>query len=219
MTQINDQMLQFTGREDQQAYDDILIEVMFENTADEPGAVTRQVLFSITDDVGRVITATASVQIIPTNDRAVITFAGGPRRLVYNEFRRQPIRLFNESDTITDSDGNALDWLSITLTPGVDINDTLSAEEGDSGLTVMNVTQPSGEVLLNISGYASFSAYEGVLDTVTFSNVFPGLSQVDRVIQVVTFDGMTESADHTITIFIVGFNDPPMCYFGQVVRQ
>ena len=211
-------LLQFSGRDDQQSYANLLSEVKFENTADEPGAVSRQVLFSIVDDKGRLVTATATVQIIPTNDRAIITFAGDQqRRLVYLEGSRQPIHLFNENDTITDSDGDMLSWLSITLTPGVDVNDVLDAEEGNTGLTVTVTPSDNGEVLLNISGDATFAAYEAVLETVTFSNTFPGIAAADRVIQVVTFDGETESAEHTITVNITQFNDLPMCYFGQVV--
>lgn len=191
---------------------------MYENIADEPGNVTREVLFTIMDEVGFVSMATATVSIVPTNDQAIITFAGGPRNLLYDEFVRTPINLFNASDTITDSDGNSLEWLTIRLAPGVDPNDVLAADAGNTGLTVTVTTESNGEIFLNISGNADLSLYESVLNSVTFVNVFPGIAQDTRRLDVVTFDGETASGVHPITIAIGGFNDPPMCFFLEMVR-
>lgn len=215
VTQPNPQSLRLTRRVDQQQYAEVLREVMYENTADEPGSVVRSVVFTIVDSIGFIGTATTNVQIIPTNDRAVINFSGGPRSLSFSEHTRQSVSLFDENDNITDSDGDSLQWLSIHITPGIDEYDILTAEEGETGLTVTVTATGEGEVLLNISGYAAFSVYESVLSTVTFVNMFPGISQAQRNVEVVAFDGETPSAIHPITIAIVGFNDPPMCFFDQ----
>ena len=210
--------LRLSGQASQASYGDILSEISYSNTADEPGNVTRQVFFSIRDERSFENFAVASVSIIPTNDRAIITFAGGsPQTLRYSEFSRTNINLFNENDTITDSDGNTLEWLILHLTPGIDSNDMLMADTGDTGLTVETTTASDGEILLNISGTANLSLYETVLTSVTFVNFFPGISLDNRMLQAVTFDGETQSAVHPITITISDFNDPPMCFFNERV--
>lgn len=215
--EVNSQALRLTGLAPQDNYEDILSDIMYENTADEPGSVSREVLFAIMDDDSFVSTATTIVTIIPTNDKAIINFDGGARNLVYDEFSRTPLDLFRENDTITDSDGNTLEWLTVSLEPGVDPNDVLAADAGDTGLTVTITPAGDGEILLNISGNGTFAAYKSVLNTVTFVNLFPGMEQETRRLAVVTFDGETQCADSHITIAITGFNDPPMCFFVEVV--
>ena len=219
ITQVDDYTIHLTGRADQQDYVVILGEVMYENRAEEPGAITRQVQFTIMTEDGFVSAATTTVQIVPTNDRAVINFADGVRSLLYDERIRLPINLFSVNDTISDSDGDSLERLSIVLSPGIDTNDMLSASAGATGLEVTIETLDDGQVTLNISGNANFNVYETVMASVTFTNTFPGISQESRRIQVVTFDGETPSAIHPISISIIGFNDPPVCFFNQVVRR
>lgn len=228
VTEVSQHIIRLTGQAPQTDYEEILGDVMYENVADEPGDITRRVLFSITDINDFVSTATTTVSILPTNDRAIITFVGGPaQNLRYDELTRSPINLFNESDTITDSDGNSLEWLTIHLTPGVDPNDALAASAGSTGLTVTVVAFGDGEILLNVSrtvpifgspGNAELALYESVLESVTFVNDFPGVILGEqRRIEVVTFDGETMSDVHPITITIDGYNDPPMCFFNEVV--
>lgn len=214
---VESQTLLLTGEAAQGVYENALNEIMFENVADEPGSVVRQVIFTIMDRDGFISTAVTTVQIVPTNDQAILNFAGGPRVLVYDEQSRLPINLFDPNDAITDSDGDSLEWLSVILTPGIDANDRISADAGITGLVVTVSSTDDGEVFVNISGNANFPAYESVLNSITFVNTFPGISQENRLIQVVTFDGETRSPTYTITITIGGFNDPPMCFFGQVV--
>lgn len=215
---IDQQTLRLTGLAPQPDYEDVLSEVTYENTADEPGDVTHQALFTIEDEDGVVVTATATVHVVSTNDQAILTFAGGSRDLTYDEFLREPIALFEGNDGITDSDGDTLVWLTVQITPGVDINDVLAADTGDTGLMVSVVMSDDGEVLLNISGKAEHALYESVLTSVTFVNTFPGMAQDERRLEVVTFDGETESDTYYITIAIDGFDDPPMCSFTQEVR-
>ena len=218
VTTVNPQTLRLTGRAPQGNYGDILSEILYENSANEPGSVTREVLFAIVDiGFGFVSTATTFVTIIPVNDKANINFAGGARNLEYDEFSRTPLNLFNANDTITDSDGSTLEWLAIRLEPGVDPNDVLAADAGGTGLMVAITRVGNGEILLNISGDGTFAAYESVLSSVTFVNLFPGMENDTRILNVVTFDGETRCEDRHITIDIGGFNDPPLCFFGEVV--
>lgn len=208
------QTLVFSGRALQQYYEDILAEIFFQNEEDELNTTTRVVTFWITD--GRFnASAQTVVEIMPTNDPAVLNFTS--KTLTYVEELRQPLNLFELSDVLIDSDGNMLEWLSIEINPSLDDMDVLAADAGDSGLTVSLITSDTGNMVLNISGYAHFLTYEGVLQTVTFVNDFPGMNLTQRVIEVTTFDGMTVSPSQTIFITIDPYDDPPQCFFGTRV--
>ena len=217
VTEIDQHTLYLSGLVPQPNYEDVLSEVTYENTADEPGDVTRQVLFLIKDEDGVVVTATATVQVVSTNDQAILTFAGGSRDLIYEEIVRRPISLFEGNDNITDSDGETLAWLTVRVTPGIDINDVLAADAGSTGLMVSVVTSADGEVFLNISGRAQHALYESVLTSVTYVNTFPGMELDERRLEVVAFDGERESDTYYITITIDAFDDPPICSFTQQV--
>ena len=219
ITQLNDQTISLTGRVDQQHYETVLIDVLYENTAEEPGDLTRQILFMIIDTDGFISTATTTVRVIPTNDRPIITLAGTPRILIFDEVGRRPVSLFSVNDTITDDDGSTLEWLSIVLSPGIDTLDVLNGNRGTNPLHVNITTFSDGAISLNITGNANFAAYEEVLNSITFSNIFTGISQVPRIFQVEAFDGLNSSNIQNIRIDIGQFNDPPVCYFGQVVSS
>lgn len=213
----SNQMIVMTGTAAQEDYANVLSEVMYENTAEEPGDMTLRVVFTIEDNSGFINTATTTINVISTNDRAIITLADPPRVLTFDEQRRVPIQLFNGNDSITDTDGNTLQWLTITLSPSVDINDTLNASVAmDTGL---EVHMSEDLMSLNISGTASLSMYQTALQSVNFTNTFPGLTPGIRNIEVVAFDGETPSVVQTISVNVSDFDDPPMCFFNQLVTK
>lgn len=215
---VSNEMLVLSGRVSNDDYETVLAEIFYENTAEEPGSVTRLIQFTILDEEEYISMATTSIQIIPTNDRAELDLVGGtPRTLTFDEAARTPLNLFQPNDNITDFDGNSLEWLSIQLTPGVDLGDILTAEEEGTGLEMTVESYNDGATLLNISGNADLSAYETVLKSVTFLNTFPGISRAPRTFEIVLFDGETESVTYMITVNIEDFNDPPICFFGEVV--
>jgi hypothetical protein len=202
--------LVLSGTELQSIYELILREVYFENTADEPGATQRLVQLTIEDEVFS-SSAFTTVVIIPTNDPAFFNFIS--RQLEYDEAARTPLYLFNQNDTLIDPDGGTLQWITITIVSPSDPNDTLVADVQDTGLQVYG----NGGGMLNISGEGNFVDYERVLDTVTYDNLFPGINLAERVINVITFDGMTESFVHVITIDVIPSDDQPMCFFDNIL--
>ena len=109
-----------------------------------------------------------------------------------------------------DSDDNTLQWVVFEISPELDESDEISLDLPPTELTVTSEGSK-----LNISGYASLSIYEEALANVTFRNSYPGLSLETRVVQVVTFDGETESPPTEISISIVPFDDAPVCYFSN----
>lgn len=203
--------LQLSGTELQSIYELILQEVYYINTADEPGATQRVVQLTIEDGVFA-SSAFATVIIIPTNDPAFLNFTS--KLLVFNESVRIPINLFSQDDnTLTDPDGGTLQWITISIISPNDPNDTLVADAQSSGLQISG----NGGRMLNISGEGTFADYEAVLDTVTYNNVFPGMNTSNRMIHVLTFDGMTVSFVHNITIIVIPFDDQPMCFFDNTL--
>ena len=212
----NNGTIRLSGRASDFEYANVLGEIEYRNVAEEPGRMTRHVLFTIVDEVGVSAEAITTIEIMPTNDRPVLTLA--TRDFLFDESARLPLRLFNASGTtISDNDGDSLDWVTVNLTPGVDSNDRLTADVGETGLE-MAITYEEDAVLLNISGTAMFSVYEEVLGSVEFVNTFPGISQVSRRIVVELFDGGVSSVPSLISISISGFNDPPLCFFSEIVR-
>lgn len=209
--------LNLTGRALQEDYQAILAEVFFQNTAPEPGHVSRRIHFFITDGVFS-HTAYTTVEIISTNDPAFISIAA--LNITFNETSREPLNLFPSNVTISDDDGDYLEMVRIVIYPTVDEMDVLAADSAGTGLNITATTNSDGNIQLTISGRANFSAYAQVLQTVTFVNVFPGISLTERTLNVYTFDGMTESPAHQIFISIIDpFDDPPICFFGMLVRD
>ena len=189
----------------------ILSNVSFVNRADEPGSTTRTIEFQLFDERSFEFTATTLVTIIPTNDPVIFSF--DTRSITFNESTREPVNLFEPGDTLVDSDGNSLHWVSVIIRPTIDEMDVLFADPGTSGLLVDNSTDADGNIVLTISGYANFSTYENVLQTLTFQNTYPGLNLDNRTVEIVTFDGETESPPTLIVISIDSFDDLPVCYF------
>ena len=140
------------------------------------------------------------------------------RTLVFNETTRTPLSLFEPTDNITDSDGQMLQWVSIEITPTYTM-DMLLGDSLDTGLSLEVTTTDTGNILLNMSGEANHSIYERVLQSVRFVNDFPGINTTQRLVQVVTFDGMTASPPHEIFIAVEDFDDDPMCFFNTLVRS
>ncbi len=212
-----------TGEAIQSMYATILGQVKFVNNEDEPGDRSVSINFTIRDDEF-VALATSTVQLVSTNDPVFVSFYP-TKNLTYDEESQQPLFLF-QNDTLSDSDGNMLQNITISIVNIFDENDQLAAvadeltaEAGDSGLQV-TVSKSSGTAhTLVLSGNASLAVYEAVLRNATFINTFPGLNTYQRNITVVTCDGMTESPPHYILLDIVAFDDPSICYFGQLVSH
>ena len=198
----------------QAAYQSVLREIWFVNSEEEPGNRMRRVHFEINDN-GFMSTAVTFVDIQPTNDPVLFNFVN--KTVSYDESVRSPIAIFDSRDRISDSDGDLLESVTVVLVDGLDYPyDMLVADTGNSGLSI-NTQSTTENIMLTISGIGNLTLYQSVLETVMYINAFPGISLVPRILQVVTFDGMTESPPFMIEIEIIPFNDPPMCYFNGLL--
>ena len=215
--QLDSQTITFSNRAEQSEYELVLSEIFFVNNEDEPGSRLVTINFTIAED-NLISIATTQVEILPTNDPVFFNFE--EKILSYREEEGQAINLFTANDVLSDSDGSSLESVHITIVSDLNFDpfDILFADAGSSGLTVTADSDALGRTLV-ISGSANFSVYESVLQTVTFVNTFPGILPHQRNITVITFDGMTSSPIHTILINIVLFDDPPICYFDELVSK
>ncbi len=212
----DNQSINVSGVAAQSMYTTILGQVNFVNNEDEPGDRSVSINFTIMDDEF-VAMATSTVQLMSTNDPIFVSFYP-TKNLTYDEESQQPLSLF-QTDTLSDSDGDTLQNITISIANIFDENDQLAAEAGDLDLEV-TVSNSSGAAhTLVLSGDASLDVYETVLRSVTFISTFPGLNTYQRNITVVTCDGITESPPHYILLDIVPFDDPSICYFNQLVSQ
>ncbi len=214
ISQPNPQTIVLNGTLSQQNYEDVLREVMYDNTAEEPGDGTRTVETSIMDDVNNMVAAFTTINLTSTNDPAVLF--EGVRTLTFDEQTRAPLSLFTAADAISDPDGSVLTWVYIAISNDTVGNfgyDNLTADFATTNLRIMNEPRTT----LNISGTASFSDYESVLRTVTYSNIYPGIQAHPRIVNIQTFDGLGPAGNQTIQMDIRTFNDPPICYFDEVV--
>ena len=207
---VNPTMIGLNGTASVQDYIDVLSSVTYTSLADEPGYSQRIVLFELVDDRDYSFTATAFVNIIPTNDPTLFSF--NSRVVIFNESARVPINLIQSSDYLVDPDGNSLSWLSVEIRPSIDEMDVLFADTANTNLEVEISSN-----LLTITGYADFTVYEAVLQTLTFHNPSLGISLSNRTIQLVTYNGQTESPPTPITVVIDGFDDTPLCFFNHMV--
>ena len=133
---------------------------------------------------------------------------------MFDESARIPINLFSQDDNVlTDPDGGTLQWITISIVSPIDPNDTLVADARGTSLQIYG----NGGRMLNISGEGGFVDYERVLNTVMYNNVFPGMNITERMIHVFTFDGMTVSFVHNISIVVIPFDDQPMCFFDNTL--
>ena len=210
ITRVSMQELLISNEAPQSVYQDILHEVYYVNTADEPGRVERTINFTINDGIFS-STAFTTVDVIPTNDPPFVNFT--QQALTFNEATRSPVNLFGQEDSLVDLDGDTLQWVTIEIVSPNDPNDVLVADVRGTGLTV----NFNGSRRLNISGDGNFTQYEAVLSTAVYFNNFPGMDLAERVINVFTFDGMTVSFVQSVNVTILPFDDQPMCYFNTLV--
>ena len=203
--------LLLSGIAPQRVYEAVCREVYYINTADEPGRIQRTVELTLMDETLN-SSAFTTIEIIPTNDPAFFNFTS--LELIFNESTRMPINVFSQDDNVlVDPDGNMLQWITIGIVSPNDPNDTLVADVQGTGLEVNGY----GGRILNISGRGSFMDYERVLNTVTYNNLFPDMDTTERMVHVFTFDGMTLSFVHNITITVIPYDDPPFCFFDNTL--
>jgi Ca2+-binding RTX toxin-like protein len=110
--------------------------------------------------------------------------------------------------SITD-DGTTIYSAKIVLTnakPGDSLNRNDIGGDGINGTTDTSV---AGQITVNLTGAASFAAYQAAIQAITFSNNSNNPDPADRIIHVTVKDDLINSNVATTTIHVTPTNDAP----------
>lgn len=213
-------LLEIWGPATAQEYIELLSTVRYLNELEEPNVMYQERNIAVTIGEGNQFSvAYIVVELIPLNDPAQFNFPN--RTITFYEANRDPVMLFEPSDTIIDPDNPDQDtahltYATLTLWPVVHERDTLSVNiNSQSSLMIYN-----NRTHINISGVAPISEYVNILRTATFVNRRFDSPPTPRHVIVNTFDGEDNSIGPEITIMINTTDDPPLCFFeGNIVSD
>lgn len=201
-----------TGRASQDVYEAIAEGVLYwKNSSFQPLSLDATVCFTLFDDVYDAMECT-EVIIVNVNDPPVISVSAA--LVQYDESSRQPVPTFSGL-TIHDPDATPSDIVLalVEIDPVVDSNDALAIAHNTFGASLLNITEEGKSI--SIRGQANSSVYEAVLATVTFVNLDPEPDLSNRTLTLVVYDGMNSSLPAIVTVSILPFDDPPVCFFGS----
>ena len=215
ITQVNSSSITIAGLATADEYEAVLQLIFYNNTSPNPVRASRTIVFMVTDNLmmsNFSDTAFTLVHIIPTYNYALLVFnASRNVTYMYNE-TSYPVFIFTGLTDIVDPDPMAsLQWMTVTIS-NPSVGDVLAITATFPGL-IVNVTATS----LNISGSLNLTAYIKALQNVTYFNSDIALRNGQRTVAVVTFDGTVQSPEQNITI--VYSDNPPICYFGNMVCE
>ena len=200
-----------TGRASRDVYEMIAEGVIYQkNSPVQPLSLSATVCFTLLDDVNAATNCT-EVMIVNLNDPPMVLVSAS--RVQYDESSGQPVSIFPDL-TIDDPDPepNSIYSALVEIDQVVDINDRLALTSNLPGASHLNITVGTQSIL--ISGQANSSVYEAVLATATFSNLDPDLDLSNRLVTLVVSDGEDSSFAANVTVWILPFDDPPVCFFG-----
>lgn len=201
-----------TGRASRDVYEAIAEGVLYwKNSSVQPLSLAATVCFTLFDDVFEAMNCT-EVTIVNVNDSPVVSVSGS--LVQYDESSGQPVPTFSGL-IIHDPDPAASVIFSalVEIDPVVDPNDVLAIADNTFGASLLNITEKGQSIF--IRGQANSSVYEAVLATVTFVNLDPEPDLSNRTLTLVVYDGVTSSLPAIVTVSILPFDNPPVCFFGS----
>ncbi|WP_445262667.1 VCBS domain-containing protein [Pseudomonas sp. EL_65y_Pfl2_R96] len=155
-----------------------------------------------------------SVTINGTNDAPVTDLnGGGAGNDATAAFTEQTSVLIAPSATITDIDSANLTSMTATLTVRPDGNATESLSLNASATTAaagLTVSYTTGTGVLSITGSATKTTYQTILDGILYNNSSDTPTTSDRTVNVLVSDGIDSSISHSVTIGITALNDTPV---------
>ena len=219
-------------------YEQVLRGVVYEDSAEEPLPVTREIAYQVGSEPGLIIAlnytpseTTSNVTVLQVsvkliNDQApeiqldARDPASPPPGCTANSsysttFTEDapPVRLSNNSLSITDSDsGNTtLSWAMVELLQATD-GELESLHYQPSGSIVLN-TSASSNTRLMLQGPASIAEFEAALHTVAYQSLSQEPTDT-RHVEFTVNDGQNTSPPALACIQLVEVNDPPVLTLG-----
>ncbi|ROZ61503.1 hypothetical protein, partial [Ramlibacter sp. WS9] len=177
--------------------------ITFANTSDNPSTLARTVTFTVNDGDGgtNVDSATATVNITPTNDAPTVTPNGG--FAVYTEGAAgQDI---DANIAVADVDSANITGATIRISANFEAGDVLNFT--NTGTITGNYVVGTG--VLTLTGTDTVANYQAAIRTITFSGTSDTPPATKTVEWVVT-DGALPSSPATRNINITAVNDAPV---------
>ncbi|OED39544.1 hypothetical protein AB833_15070, partial [Chromatiales bacterium (ex Bugula neritina AB1)] len=197
-------ILTLTGTDTVSAYEAALRSVRYENSSDDPSAVSRTVTFTVSDGDINSASVTRDINITPVNDAPVQSSIEGTA-LVYTE--NDGALLVTSTLVLDDLDDTNLESASVSISSNY--------IAGEDVLSFVNTANISGSFdpltgALALTGTDTISAYEAALRTITYENTSDDPSSLSRTLSFVVNDGNDDAAPLTRNIDIQAVNDTPV---------
>ncbi|GKS64187.1 hypothetical protein YTPLAS72_14910 [Nitrospira sp.] len=195
-----------------------LASLVYQGPANYSGSATLTVLS--TDANSATDSDTVAITVTPVNDAPVLDLdadnssgaTGADYQVTFTE-NGGAVSLVDAADaSLLDVDGGNLVGLTVTLSNPLDgASEVLTANT--SGTSIVAVYN-SGTGVLTLSGSDSIANYQQVLRTIQYNNTSEAPDLTNRILYVVAEDGTEYSNTATVTVSIVGVNDPTVVTGG-----
>ncbi|WP_445635253.1 hypothetical protein NSTC745_07193 [Nostoc sp. DSM 114161] len=189
-------VLNLTGSASVADYQSVLRSVTYQNSSDNPSAITRTISFVVNDGSSDSIAATRDIDFTAVDNTPVI--AATNTSLDYTE--NDDARIIDSGITISDVDSSNLNSATVSIIDFI-------ATEDNLGFTDQNgITGSYSNGVLTLSGTASIADYQTALRSVTYQNSSDNPT-TSRTISFVVNDGSSDSTATTRDINLIPVND------------
>jgi hypothetical protein len=192
-------------------YQDILRAVKYNNTSDAPNTTQRDISVVVNDGQVDSLPATSHVSVTATNDAPTLDLNGASAGVnTTADFTEdQPAVTIAPSTAVADPDNTTLASATVTLTNHPD-NAAEALSVDTTGTSVTASSYDSGTGVLTLTGPASLSDFQTVLQRVKYNNTSQNANATDRIVTFVVYDGTDNSNTPSGTVTIHVVNDPPV---------
>ena len=176
----------------------------YDNTADEPVGVTRQVSVTVSDPPEPDVSAATTISIVYVNDPPELAMVSSA--VEYSEGDGAVLLL--QSGTVSDSDNSTLVSATVSFNA---LDGTLESLAADTSSTAISATFDPTSATLTLTGEDSLQNYTSALLSITYehsgsSDPTPGT----RVFRFVLSDGEDEGEPELVMLFFAAVNDAPV---------
>jgi len=196
-------VLSLTGPASLADYETAIRSITYNNTSDDPSALTRTIDFIVNDGDANSNTAPRQIVINPINDTPTLASVE-PTSLFYTE--NDPATPVTSTLTLSDLDDTTMQSATVSITQNF-----LASEDSLNFIDQPGISgnYDSGIGILTLTGPASLADFEAALRSVTYANSSENPSAANRTISFTTTDNTGSSNLVSRTVEVSPVNDPP----------
>ncbi|BAY76729.1 hemolysin-type calcium-binding region [Nostoc linckia NIES-25] len=192
-------VLTLTGSASVADYQTALRSVTYQNSSNNPSAITRTISFVVNDGSSDSIAATRDIDFTAVDNTPVIAATNTP--LDYTE--NDDATIIDSGITISDVDSSNLNSATVSIINFLATEDILAFTDQNG------ITGSYSNGVLTLSGSASVAQYQTALRSVTYQNSSDNPT-TNRTISFVVNDGSSDSTAATRDINLIPVNDVPV---------